>query len=89
MLQFEYTRAVLKKYKASLVTRILRRLRIKKKAIARPLFWRGMDIYKNYLFVGSSPASIYCIDYMKKEIVDIFSYSDDVNVTIHGIKVKI
>jgi hypothetical protein len=54
---------------------------------ADPLFVRGLDIKKNLLFIGMSPASIVCIDLRKDELVDAFCYSRNVRNCIHGLRV--
>lgn len=54
---------------------------------ARPLFVRGLDVVKDHLFVGVSPASILRIDWRRGELVDVYRYSRDVRVCIHGLKV--
>lgn len=51
------------------------------------LFVRGLDRLGDWLFVGLSPASILCLGWRKKEFVDAFTYSHDVQVCVHGLKV--
>lgn len=55
-------------------------------AISRPIFVRGLDVVENFLFVGISPASILCIDWVKDDLVDYYSFSQDVRTCIHGLK---
>lgn len=57
--------------------------------VAKPLFVRGlaMDSDHRFLFVGLSPASILCIDWEKRELVDAFNYSSHLVNCIHGLKV--
>jgi hypothetical protein len=54
---------------------------------SRPLFVRGLDLVEDQLFVGLSPASILCIDWRRGELVDVYSYSQNVRDCIHGLKV--
>ena len=53
----------------------------------RPLFVRGLDRLGDLLFVGVSPATILCIDEHQGKLVDAYSYSQDVGVCIHGLRV--
>jgi hypothetical protein len=53
---------------------------------ARPLFVRGMDKVGTRLFIGVSPASILCLDWETGKLLDVFTYSQDVRVAVHGLK---
>jgi hypothetical protein len=55
----------------------------------RPVFLRGLDRKDHYLFVGISPAAILCIDLRNGALLDYYSYSDKINVCIHGVKVLV
>jgi hypothetical protein len=55
----------------------------------RPVFLRGLDQVGHYLFVGVSPATVLCIDSQSGKLLDYFSYTDDVNVCIHGLRVLV
>ena len=56
---------------------------------ARPLFLRGMDIIGDQLFLGLSPASIVCIDWRQKKLLDAYNYSMDIHVCVHGLKIYV
>jgi hypothetical protein len=66
--------------------RVLRKLGRARTPAARPLFMRGMSLADGSLFVGTSPASILRIDWQTGELVDAFTYSNDVRVAVHGLK---
>jgi hypothetical protein len=53
----------------------------------RPVYLRGLDKIGDLLFAGISPATILCIDMKSGNLLDSFSYSNDVNTCIHGLKV--
>jgi hypothetical protein len=69
------------------VKRSLKKLGLFKSALARPLFLRGLDLVEDLIFVGISPASILCINWQTKKLIDVYSYSQNINACIHGIKV--
>ncbi|MFC2172446.1 hypothetical protein ACFLU6_07415 [Acidobacteriota bacterium] len=69
------------------LTKIFSRFELIKGVIARPLFVRGLDVTKEHLFVGVSPASILCINRRTWELEDYYVYSRDVYVCVHGLKV--
>ncbi len=69
------------------LTKALNKLKLSQSAIARPLFVRGLDCIGELLFVGISPASILCINWKTKELIDAYCYSKDVNTCVHGLKV--
>jgi len=56
-------------------------------SVAHPIFVRGLDLADNHIFVGISPATILCVNYQTGELVDLFPFSDDVRVCIHGLKI--
>ena len=60
-----------------------------KSSVAQPLFVRGLDWNKktNLIFVGISPASIFCLDWTTERLVDAYNYSHNVRACIHGLKV--
>jgi hypothetical protein len=51
------------------------------------LFVRGLDRIGDRLFVGFSPASVVCIDWEREELIDVFNYSRDPHVCVHGLRV--
>lgn len=67
--------------------KVARRMARGKRPVARPLFMRGMSVADGRLFVGTSPASILCIDWQTGRLEDAFNYSKDVRVCVHGLKV--
>jgi hypothetical protein len=66
---------------------LITKLKPIKSSIARPLFLRGLELYRNKLFIGISPAAILCIDRYSGELLDMFKISNDVRVCVHGLKV--
>lgn len=56
--------------------------------VAKSFFVRGLDIIEDYIFVGISPASILCINWKTNELVDVYKYTDDIKVAVHGLRVK-
>jgi hypothetical protein len=65
---------------------VLRELRLYPHTPPRPLFVRGMSIVGDWLFVGVSPASVLCLDWRRGELVDLYSYSQDIHICVHGLK---
>ncbi|MAS36370.1 MAG: hypothetical protein CL610_20360 [Anaerolineaceae bacterium] len=55
--------------------------------VANPFFVRGMDLVNNCLFIGLSPASILHLDWEQGKLIDRFIYTDNSQLTVHGIKV--
>jgi hypothetical protein len=54
--------------------------------IVMPFFVRGMDIKEDLLFIGISPAAILCLNWQTGKLVDVFNYSDDTKIAVHGLK---
>ena len=69
------------------IRQILAKRNLYPKIPPRPLFVRGMDLMDSFLFIGVSPASILQIDIQKNKLTDIYTFSNDVNVCVHGIKI--
>lgn len=63
-------------------------IRRSRRSMARPLFVRGLDKIGDLIFVGISPASILCIDWKKGVLIDAYTYSRDVFVSVHGLRVR-
>lgn len=63
------------------------RLGIDDVLLARPFFIRGLALWRNYAFVGSSPASILMLDLRTGKIADYFVYARDVACCVHGLAV--
>jgi hypothetical protein len=59
-----------------------------KQSPSRPLFARGLALFEDWIWVGISPATVLCIDWRSGELIDMFSYSMDVDVCIHGLAVS-
>lgn len=57
----------------------------RRKATARPLYLRGLDVHGDYIFAGFSPATIVCIDKVSGELVDYYFHSTDMSDCIHGL----
>ena len=80
-------RLILKHQLGYLARGILKKLLFHKLSAPRPVFVRGLDRLGDVLFVGISPAAILFINWTSGELVDIYRYSSDVAVCIHGLKV--
>jgi len=57
-------------------------------AASRPLFARGLALFKEWIWVGISPATVLRLNWRTGELVDMFSYSLDVDVCIHGLAIN-
>jgi len=66
--------------------RILRKAKLYPHRPPRPLFVRGLSMLGDQLFVGVSPAAILHLDWRRGELMDMFCYSHDVGVCVHGLK---
>lgn len=56
-----------------------------RKATARPLYLRGLEVTEDYIFAGFSPATIVCIDKKSGKLVDYYFHSTDMRDCIHGL----
>ncbi len=52
-----------------------------------PFFVRGLDLSEDLLFIGISPAAILCVNWQTGKLVDVFDYTDDVRVAVHGLHI--
>ena len=52
-----------------------------------PFFVRGMDLQDDLLFVGISPAAILCIEWHSGKLADVYNYTDDTRIAVHGLKI--
>jgi len=53
---------------------------------ARPLFLRGLHpIDASRILVGISPGAVLEIDWVSEKLLDIYAYSDDRHVCVHGL----
>ena len=43
--------------------------------------------YEDQVFVGVSPASILCINRQNGKLLDVYQFSNDIHVCLHGLKV--
>jgi len=86
--QFRRVRSLLRRYWPAyhLKQLLLQRL-LGHGAPPRPLFVRGLDLVDGLLFVGISPAAILCIDLHTEELLDVYQYSSDIRVAVHGLRV--
>ena len=85
--RFPSVRALLVRHSlVHLVRRILRKAKLRSRRPPRPLFVRGMSMLGSQLFVGVSPASILRLDCQSGELIDMFCFSHDVDVCVHGLK---
>jgi len=88
--EFELVRRLLLKGQLQYYLRgLLKKLFANQINVPRPVFLRGLDRIGHYLFVGISPATVLCIDLRSGKLLDYFSYTDKVNVCIHGLKVLV
>lgn len=58
-------------------------------AAVMPFFVRGMDVVDSLLFVGISPAAILCVNWQKEKLVDVYDYTVDTRIAVHGLKVLV
>jgi hypothetical protein len=56
--------------------------------ISKPLFVRGLALAGERLFVSFSPATVVCLDWQTGRLIDSFSYSWNVDLTIHGLAAR-
>ena len=55
-------------------------------ATARPIFVRGLcQVSDRTILIGISPASLLEVDWQTGELVDVYTYSNDRYVCVHGI----
>jgi hypothetical protein len=59
-----------------------------KKVASDPLFVRGLQADQENVFVGMSPATILHFNWKTGELLDLYQYSKDVAVCIHGLRVR-
>jgi hypothetical protein len=57
-------------------------------APSRPLFARGLALFEDWIWVGISPATVLCLNWRTGELEDMYSYSLDVDVCIHGLAIS-
>jgi hypothetical protein len=69
------------------IRKILERLKLNRQPTILPFYVRGLDIDGDILFVGISPAAILCIDWKKEKLIDLFDYSSDLRVSVHGLRI--
>jgi len=69
-----------------LFSRALYKTKMISRTPPRALFLRGMSLMDNLLFVGVSPATILCIDWHNGNLLDMYSYSKEIRVCVHGLK---
>lgn len=86
LLNYKWVRNTLRRYSPNFFQKMLRKFKLFS-SVAHPIFIRGLDLADNHIFVGISPATILCVNYQTGELVDLFPFSDDVRVYIHGLKV--
>lgn len=80
--------SLVKRLKRGSLREVLRKLGLTHAAAAAaPLFVRGLDIHNGHVFAGFSPGSIAQIHRATGKLVNLYQFSDDVRVCIHGLKV--
>jgi hypothetical protein len=73
-------------HRPSLFERGLRRV-VRRPALSKPLFVRGLVRHEGSLFVGVSPAAILEIDERSGALLGAYQHSGDVNECVHGLYV--
>jgi hypothetical protein len=58
------------------------------KDASEPLFVRGLQASGEDVFVGISPATILHLNWKTGDLLDLYQYSKDVSVCVHGLKVR-
>lgn len=53
-----------------------------------PLFVRGLQAVGDEVFVGISPATILRLNWKTGDLLDLYQYSKDVSVCVHGLKLR-
>lgn len=87
LLPFHGARKKVVRYKRTeLLRKLLRGIGIPQQDAVMPFFVRGMDINDDLLFVGISPAAILCLNWQTGKLIDVFNYTDDVRIAIHGLR---
>lgn len=86
MLKFNWPKQILTRNQSSFFHKAIKKL-FKSQPVAKPLFWRGMAVDGDYIFVGTSPASILCLNYKTNKLADLYSFSDDRRVCVHGLAI--
>ncbi|MCF6175978.1 MAG: hypothetical protein L3J71_09445 [Victivallaceae bacterium] len=89
LLQYDVIEDIQREYKPSQVKRFLSKLRLVRYIKARPLFWRGLAVHNDHVFIGLSPAAILCINYQTQEFVDFYRHSPNVREAVHGLELDI
>jgi hypothetical protein len=56
--------------------------------ISKPLFVRGLALAGEQVFVSFSPATVLRIDWPSGRLIDVYSHSWSVDLTIHGLAVR-
>lgn len=80
-------RTPLQMLKHTPIRRLYYKARLNEMTPAAPLFTRGLDVSGDVLFVGFSPATIAMVDRYTGALLDMYQYSKDVKVCVHGLKV--
>ena len=88
LLRFHPIGKKVKFYKKTARYRIfLENKKIIKHGTVMPFFVRGLEMAGDHLFIGISPAAILCIDWKSEKFIDVFDYSPDVRMAVHGLHV--
>lgn len=86
--RFPFVRSILRRHDAAYRAKwALKRIGFERSKLFRPVFVRGLDIVEGDLFVGISPAAILRVGLRDGELKDVFSYSSDIRVCVHGLQV--
>jgi hypothetical protein len=90
LMVFPQIRRLLRRGRAvNLARKGLRATKLTRKTAPRPLWVRGLDRSEGRLYVGISPAAVLCLDETTGDLIEIFAYSSDARVCVHGLKVAV
>lgn len=79
----------LKLYKMTAPLKVyLERRNLIKYGTVMPFFVRGLDINGDLLYFGISPASIICINWKTEQLIDVYNYSTDERIAVHGLRIN-
>lgn len=80
-------RAVQRYHRTEKLRGMLEKYHVIKRSTAMPFFVRGMDLVDDLLYVGMAPASVLCIDWQKDKLMDVYNYTQDARMAVHGLKI--
>lgn len=88
LLPFHQASKLIRKYKRmSSIRNLLKGIGFPPQETVNPFFVRGLDLLEDLLFIGISPAAILCVNWQTGKLIDVFDYTDDVRVAVHGLNI--